>query len=75
MEKMEIAHAGGSLSKVRAYLAKAKLLILDDFGLTPLNGRADLLELLDDRVGSGAMIVNSAGDLRFSLTRSPAVHS
>ncbi|MGH8052651.1 MAG: IS21-like element helper ATPase IstB [Stenotrophomonas sp.] len=59
LEEMEIAHADGSLPKLRGQLAKTKLLILDDFGLTPLNGRgrADLLELLDDRVGSGATIV------------------
>lgn len=33
--------------------------MLDDFGLVPLNsrGRSDLLEVLDDRVGSGATIV------------------
>lgn len=41
-------------------MAKTKLRILDDFGLTPLPGccRADLLELLDDRFGSGATIVS-----------------
>lgn len=35
------------------------MLILDDLGLVPLNaqGRADLLEVLDDRVGTGAAIV------------------
>ncbi len=59
LEEMQIAHADGSLPKLRSQLAKTKLLILDDFGLTPLSGRgrADLLELLDDRVGSGATIV------------------
>lgn len=36
-----------------------KLLILDDFGLTGLNarGRSDLLEILDDRVGTGSTIM------------------
>lgn len=59
LEEMEIAHADGSLGKLRAQLAKLQLLILDDFGLIPLNtrGRADLLEVLDDRVGAGATIV------------------
>lgn len=35
------------------------MLILDDFGLTPLNnrGRADLLEVLGDRHGTGAKVV------------------
>lgn len=36
-----------------------RLLILDDFGLVALTarGRADLLELLDDRVGTTSTIV------------------
>lgn len=59
LEELEVAHADGSLAKLRSQLAKVELLILDDFGLTQLNsrGRADLLEVLDDRVGSGATIV------------------
>ncbi|CAD0330438.1 IS21-like element helper ATPase IstB [Xanthomonas hortorum pv. cynarae] len=59
LEDMEVGHADGSLAKLRNQLARTGLLILDDFGLTPLSsrGRADLLELLDDRVGSGATIV------------------
>lgn len=59
LEEMEIAHADGSLGKLRSQLAKLQLLILDDFGLVPLTsrGRADLLEVLDDRVGAGATIV------------------
>ena len=49
--------------KLRNQLAKVQLLILDDFGLTQLSsrGRADLLEVLDDRVGTGATLV--AGQL------------
>jgi len=59
LQEMEIAHADGSLSKLRGQLAKFQLLILDDLGLVPLNaqGRSDLLEVLDDRVGTGATIV------------------
>ena len=59
LEEMEIAHADGSLGKLRGQLAKLQLLILDDFGLVALNsrGRADLLEVLDDRVGTGATVV------------------
>lgn len=59
LEELEVARADGSLAKMRSQLAKVELLILDDFGLTQLNnrGRADLLEVLDDRVGSGATIV------------------
>jgi len=59
LEDMEIGHDDGTLAKQRNQLAKSDLLILDDFGLTPLTpiGRSDLLEVLDDRVGSGATII------------------
>lgn len=59
LEEMDVAHKDGSLAKLRLQLAKIKLLILDDFGLTALTpcGRSDLLEVLDDRVGTGSTIV------------------
>lgn len=59
LEDLDIAHADGSLSKLRNQLSKAKLLILDDFGLTTLSkrGKSDLLEVIDDRVGNGGTIV------------------
>lgn len=59
LEDFEIAHQDGSLGKLRNQLAKLRLLILDDFGLVALTarGRADLLELLDDRVGSASTVV------------------
>ncbi len=59
LEDMEIAHADGSIGKLRQQLSRLQLLILDDFGLVALTarGRSDLLELLDDRVGSSATIV------------------
>ncbi|TAM22869.1 MAG: AAA family ATPase [Nevskiaceae bacterium] len=59
LEEMAVAYEDGSVTKLRNQLAKTQLLILDDFGLTSLNdrGRSDLLELLDDRVGSAATIV------------------
>lgn len=59
LEEMAIAHDDGSIMKLRNQTAKVQLLILDDFGLTELTsrGRADLLELLDDRVGTHSTIV------------------
>ncbi len=59
LEELEIAHSDGSLPRLRNQFSKARLLILDDFGLTPLNrrGKADLLEVLDDRVGNGGTII------------------
>ncbi len=59
LEEMAIGHEDGSITKLRSQVAKVQLLILDDFGLTGLDnrGRADLLELLDDRVGTHSTIV------------------
>lgn len=54
----------GALHKKSAFLktlANAKLLILDDFGLTPMpeSTQRDLLEILDDRYNRNATIVTS----------------
>jgi DNA replication protein DnaC len=59
LEDMAIAQEDGSILKIRNQLSKSQLLILDDFGLVALNdrGKANLLELLDDRVGSSSTIV------------------
>lgn len=59
LEEMAIAHEDGSITKIRNQLAKVQLLILDDFGLSTLTnrGRSDLMELLDDRVGSHSTII------------------
>lgn len=61
LEELEIAHADGSLSKVRSQLARAKLLILDDWGIAPLSsiGRQDLLEVIDDRVNVTSVIITA----------------
>lgn len=59
LEDMSLAHDDGSIAKIRSQLAKAQLLILDDFGLVPLSprGKSDLLEILDDRVGTASTMV------------------
>lgn len=61
MEDMEVAHADGSLPALRTKLAKAKLLILDDWGVSPIDarGRQNLLEVIDDRVPGGSVLVTS----------------
>lgn len=61
LEELEIAHHDGSLPRLRTQLAKMRLVILDDFALTPLTdrGRQDLLEIFDDRVGTGAVLITS----------------
>lgn len=61
LESLAIAHADGTLPKLRQQLAKAHVLILDDWGLAPLNAmaRSDLLEILDDRINTTTTIVTS----------------
>lgn len=58
---LALAKADGSYPKLLERLAKAHLLILDDFGLAALNDRerADLLEVLDDRYAKRATLVTS----------------
>jgi DNA replication protein DnaC len=60
-EELRIAHGDGSFGKRLAAMAKTELLILDDWGLAPLNQaeRNDLLEILDDRVGTRSTVITS----------------
>lgn len=61
LEELEIAYGDGSLAKERAKIAKTDLLILDDWALAPLTtrGRHELLELIDDRIDSGSILITS----------------
>lgn len=61
LEELEVAHADGSLPVTRTKLAKARLLILDDWGVSPITnrGRQDLLEVIDDRVPGGSILITS----------------
>ena len=56
-----IARADGSYHKFLMQLAKTDLIILDDWGLAPLNPeqRRDLLDILDDRHATRSTIVTS----------------
>lgn len=60
-EELRIAHADGSFSRRLTALARADLIVLDDWGLTAPGAaeRSDLLEILDDRVGVKSTIVTS----------------
>lgn len=60
-EELRIAHGDGSFGKRLLAMAKTDLLILDDWGLAPLGQaeRNDLLEVLDDRVGTRATLITS----------------
>jgi DNA replication protein DnaC len=56
-----LAHGDGRYGRLLKMLARVELLILDDWGLSPLTpdqGR-DLLEVLDDRNGRSSTIVTS----------------
>jgi len=61
IEELRDAHGDGSYIKFLKSTAKASLLVLDDWGLTALStqDRADLLEILDDRVNAGATLITS----------------
>ena len=58
---LALARGDGRYARLLKSLARAELLILDDWGLAPLTpeqGR-DLLEIVDDRHGRGSTIVTS----------------
>ncbi|WP_414444660.1 ATP-binding protein [Burkholderia sp. 22PA0106] len=57
-EELKIAHGDGSFTR---RLAKMDVLLLDDWGLQDLDqsARNDLLEVLDDRVGTRSTIITS----------------
>lgn len=60
-EELRLAKADGRYGKLMLGYAKTDLLILDDWGLTPMTDpqRRDLLELLEDRYGGKSTIVTS----------------
>lgn len=60
-EMLRMAHADGSFGKLLNQLARIDVLILDDWGLTPLDSAArhDLLEVIDDRSTGRATILTS----------------
>jgi DNA replication protein DnaC len=61
IEKVQTAKLGGTYSKMLAQIEKIHLLILDDFGLQPLdqNMKLALLQILEDRYAKKPTIVAS----------------
>jgi DNA replication protein DnaC len=59
--ELALARADGSYLKILTGLAKVDLLILDDWGIAPLEGQAqhDLLEVIDDRTQTRSTLVAS----------------
>jgi len=61
LSELMVARGDGSYPKLLERLAKAHLVILDDWGLAPLNPQEarDILEIIDDRVGRRSTLVAS----------------
>lgn len=59
--ELQNAQADGSLLKLLKKLARAALIVIDDFGLAAVTGKQyrDLLEILDDRHGLGSTLITS----------------
>jgi DNA replication protein DnaC len=60
-EELRLAKADGRYGKLMLTYAKTDLLVLDDWGLTPMTDpqRRDLLELMEDRYGLKSTIITS----------------
>jgi len=58
---LALAHGDGRYARLQRTLGHVQLLILDDWGLEPLNDQArhDLLEILEDRYGRRSTIITS----------------
>ena len=61
LEELRVAHGDGSFARRLGQLARIDLLTIDDFAIAPVTAaeRNDLLELLDDRVGTRATLITS----------------
>lgn len=61
LHDLEIAKGDGRYRTMLAGLQRIDLLILDDWGVTPLSdaNRRDLLEILDDRYGTRSTLITS----------------
>ena len=60
-DELQVAHGDGSFARRLAHMAKLDLLVIDDFAISPMGAgeRNDLLELLDDRVGTRSTLITS----------------
>jgi DNA replication protein DnaC len=60
-DELHVAHGDGSFARRLTQLAKLDLLVIDDFAISPMGApeRNDLLEVLDDRVGSHSTLITS----------------
>ena len=60
-DELQVAHGDGSFARRMTQLAKLDLLVIDDFAISPMGApqRNDLLEVLDDRVGTRSTLITS----------------
>jgi DNA replication protein DnaC len=60
-QEVAIARADGSYPKLMNKIAKMKVMIIDDFCITPMADaeRRDLLEIIEDRQGIGSTVVTT----------------
>ena len=60
-DELHVAHGDGSFARRLVQLAKLDLLVIDDFAISPMGApeRNDLLEVLDDRVGTRSTLMTS----------------
>lgn len=61
VEELVLAKGVGSLARLRAQLARASVIILDDWLMAPLDAASarEILELVDDRTGKSSLILTS----------------
>ena len=61
VEELRILHGNGGFTRWLTAVARTDVLLLDDWGMTALDGptRADLMEIIDDRAGTRATIITS----------------
>ena len=61
LHDLEIAKGDGRYRKLLASIERTDVIVLDDWGLAPLNSqqRRDLLEILDDRYGKRSTLITS----------------
>jgi DNA replication protein DnaC len=59
--ELRLARADGTYQRALARFARVNVLVIDDFGLAPLDDhdKQDLLEVLEDRYATGSTIVTS----------------
>lgn len=61
LQELKLARADGSYPKLLQRVAKTNLLVLDDWGIKPLNDeeRRDILEVVEDRIGASSIVITS----------------